>query len=189
MWFKNLVLYRLEEPLTLSAEEVAECLASRAARPCGGLEPFTMGFSPPLGRLGSDLVHAANGRILISGCREERLLPPAVVREVLEERVAEIETRDARPVRSKERRQMRDEIFYELLPRAFTRSTFINAYLNPESRWLAIDSASLNRAEDLMNLISHCIGPLKARPWSFNLPAVAMSEWLERGTGPWSARA
>ena len=96
MWFKNLILYRLSEPFEHSPEEVAEALESDRFKPCGGLEASSFGWERPLGRIGSELVHAANGRILLCARKEQRLLPPAVVRESMEERLERIETHENR---------------------------------------------------------------------------------------------
>ncbi|MFB3058287.1 MAG: recombination-associated protein RdgC [Gammaproteobacteria bacterium] len=45
---------------------------------------------------------------------------------------------------------MRDEVFFSLLPRAFTRSTLQYAYISPRDNLLIIDTASARRAEDLL---------------------------------------
>ncbi len=65
MWFKNLTLFRLVQPFDMTPEDMAEALEGFALRPCGSLEPFSYGWTPPLGRMGTELVHAANGRVLI----------------------------------------------------------------------------------------------------------------------------
>ena len=106
VWFKNLVLFRLIEPFGMSPEQVGEALIDDAFRPCGGLDPFSYGWESPLGRLGTELVHAANGCILLCARREERILPPAVVREAVEEKVADIEEKEFRTVYRKERQRM-----------------------------------------------------------------------------------
>ena len=79
MWFKNLALFRVPAPFQMQPEALGEALKSEPFKACGGLEPFSQGFAPPLGRLGTKLVHSANGYTLICVRREDRLLPPAVV--------------------------------------------------------------------------------------------------------------
>ncbi len=180
MWFKNLVLYRLPGLPELSPEALGEALAAEAFRPCGGLEPFSQGFSPPLGRLGSALVHHANGCTLFCVRREERLLPPAVVREEVDERVARIESAEGRDVRAKERRRLRDEVTFELMPRAFTRSTHTFAYLAHRDGWLVVDAASEKKAEDLLVLLGHALQGLTVEPFEAQRsPAATMTRWLD----------
>ncbi len=180
MWFKNLVLYRVPAPFRMSPEALGQALAAEAFRPCGGLEPFSQGFSPPLGRLGTELVHAANGCTLVCLRREERLLPPAVVREEVEERVARIESMESRDVRTRERRRLRDEVTFELMPRAFTRSTHTFAYLQHREGWLAVDAVSVKKAEELLVLLGHAVNGLTADPFEAERsPAAQMTRWLD----------
>jgi len=185
VWFKNLILYRLTEPFELTPEQVSAALAPQGSKPCDELEPFSYGWTPPLGRSASDLVHAANGCILVCARKRERILPPAVVRETVEDRVAEIERRDARKVYAKERRTLRDQVFFELLPRAFVRSSDTYAYVAPRDGWLVVDAAGTNRAEDLCTLLRHSLAMLAVAPFESRLsPASLMTGWLDSGTPP-----
>ncbi len=181
MWFRNLLIYRLQDIDGLTPERVEEALAARPFRPCGGLEPQSIGWDAPLGREGTMLTHAANGCIMVCARREERLLPTAVVRELLDERVAELEAAEARAVRRRERQQLKDEIVVDLLPRAFTRSQRLYAYLDPSARWLVVDSAAPRRAEELLAMLRESLGSLRARPLAVQRsPAERMTRWIER---------
>ena len=180
MWFKNLVLFRLEPSFSLSPEKIAEALRAQAFKPCGGLEPFSYGWSPPLGRFGKELVHSANGCTLICARREQRLLPSSVVKEAMEERIAAIEEAEARPVRGKEKRRLRDEIIFELMPRAFTRATDTYAYFAPADGWLVVDAATPKRAEDLVVLLGHSLPHEPLEPFEAAVsPTQLMTRWLE----------
>jgi len=180
VWFKNLVLYRLPASFDVAPEALAAALGAEAFKPCGGLEPFSQGFAPPLGRLGTELVHAAGGCMLVCVRREERLLPPAVVREEVEERAARIESMEGRDVRARERRRLRDEVTFELMPRAFTRSTRTLAYLAPHERWLVVDAASPKKAEELLLLLGHALKGFTVEPFEAERsPAATMTRWLD----------
>ena len=74
MWFKNLCLYRFNQPFDLALEDLEERLASRAFRPVGRLEAASTGWSEPLGRDAEQLVHVANGCYMICLRREEKIL-------------------------------------------------------------------------------------------------------------------
>ena len=160
MWFKNLVLYRFVEPFDLEPEAVAEALAGNGFRRCAGLDQSTYGWEPPAGRLSGELVHAANGCTLVCARREEKILPPAAVRDELSERVAAIEDHEQRVVGRKEKQRLRDQIVFEFLPRAFTRSQRTYAYLAPRDGWLVVDTSSPRRAEDLVLLLSDSLDEL-----------------------------
>lgn len=179
MWFKNLLLFRLPDSFQMEPEALGELLTAEAFKACGGLEPFSQGFSPPLGRIGTQLVHAANGFTLLCVRREERLLPPAVVREEVDERVARIESMEAREVRSKERRRMRDEVTFEMMPRAFTRSNHTFAYIAPRDGWLVIDAVSEKKAEEFLILLGHAVKGFTVEPFeSERSIAVMLTNWI-----------
>lgn len=183
MWFKNLRLYRLTKPFTLSAEALHEQLATKAFHPCGNISPFSYGWVPPLGRHGEQLSHAANGYIMLCARREEKVLPASVVREFVTEKVTAIEEEQARTVRRKERDQIKDEVLLDLLPRAFTRSSHTFAYLAPKDGWLIVDAASASKAEDLVSLLRESLGGLSAvLPSVNNTPTQTLTQWLTNQT-------
>jgi recombination associated protein RdgC len=179
MWFKNIRAYRLTSPFELSPEQLEEKLVASAFQPCAKSQPLSIGWVPPLGEQSEMLVHVANGRLLICLKREEKLLPSTVVREQLEEKVAHIESEEARKVYRKERLNLKDEIVQDCLPRAFSRSTRVFAFIDTRSSWLFIDAASASRAEELLNLLRDCIGSFPVvLPQVNNAPSATMTGWL-----------
>jgi recombination associated protein RdgC len=179
MWFKNIRAYRLTSPFTLTPEQLAEQLAQRAFTPCAKSQALALGWVPPLGGEDGELVHAAAGRMLVKLKREEKLLPSTVVRELLEEKVAEIEAGQARKVYRKERLNLKDEIIQDCLPRAFTRSTSVYAYVDTRANWVFVDAASATRAEELLNLLRECIGSFPVLlPQVNSAPVAVMTGWL-----------
>jgi recombination associated protein RdgC len=179
MWFKNLRAYRLTSPFELSPELLEEKLKEHAFSPCAKSQALSFGWTPPLGEQSELLVHAANGRYLVSLKREEKLLPSTVVRELLEEKVGLVESEEARKVYRKERLNLKDEIVQDCLPRAFSRSSRTFAFIDTRSSWLFIDSASASRAEELLNLLRECIGSFPVvLPQVNNAPSATMTGWL-----------
>lgn len=114
--------------------------------------------------------------------REEKILPPAVINELLAERVAEIEESQMRKIRRKEKDEMRDNLIAELLPRAFSRSARTYAYIDAKEGWLIVDSASRKRAEELVELLRKTIGTLPVvPPGSRERPGAVLTDWLRSG--------
>lgn len=180
MWFRNLQLYRLTENFSLDAEALHQALLEKAFRPCGGLDTHSIGWASPLGKHSDLLVHAANGRLMICQRREDRILPSAVIREALAEKTEQIEAQEARPVGRKEKTRLKDEIIVDLLPRAFTRSSHLYAYIDPGAGWILVDSGTPKKAEEMLSLLRETLGSLKVRPLAVNkAPAMVMTQWLE----------
>ena len=179
MWFKNLTLYRLTQPFELDHDALDEVLQGEAFRPCGKSIPFSYGWAQPLGRHGEQLVHTVGSYSMICARKEERVLPSAVVKEQLSEKVAEIEQGEARSVGRKERQQIKDELTLTLLPQAFTRSNNTYAYIDRKNGWLVVDSTSATKAEDLVTMLRESVDGLKTNlPQTEQSPRVVMSQWL-----------
>lgn len=185
MWFKNLRLYRLTEAWTLSAEELHILLANNSFQPCGSLDQLRYGWVPPLGRHGSQLVHAANGYLMVCAKKQEKILPAGVINEQLEEKVAAINEAEARNPGRKERQSLKDEIIFSLLPRAFTKSSLDFAYIAPQEKLIVVNAASAKRAEDLLSALREALGSLRAIPLTpNNIPTQTMTHWLRTAELP-----
>ncbi len=179
MWFRNLRIYRFQQPFNVTAEDLDRALRASAFHACGPLQTHAIGWEPPLGRDAQLLVHAANGCLMVCARREERLLPASVVREVLADRVAEIEDAESRQLKRKEQAELRDQITTELMPQAFTRSTRLFAYIDPSQQLLFVDSASAPRAEELMTLLRESLGSLNVFPLdTATAPASVLTSWV-----------
>lgn len=179
MWFKNLRLYRLTEKWTHSPEELHSALEPYVFNPCGSLDPMRYGWVSPLGRHGSELVHVTNSYIMICAQKQEKILPGAVINEQLEEKVIAISEAEARKVGRKERQELKDEIIFSLLPKAFTRSSLDFAYIAPQDDLIVVNASSAKRAEDLLSALREALGSLRTLPLvPKNAPNQVMTHWL-----------
>jgi recombination associated protein RdgC len=185
MWFKNLSIFRLTEDFTLAPADLEQKLEQMAFRPCGSHEEFTFGWTSPLGKSSEQLVHSANGFLMVCGKKEERVLPASVVNEMLQEKIAETEEQQGRKLAKKERTALKDELIFELLPRAFTFSNKTYAYIDPKGGWLIVDAASAKKAEDLLSSLRKCLGSLPAVPLNtIEKPVKVMTAWLTHNQAP-----
>ncbi len=189
MWFKNLRFYRLDAGFEAGEEALAEAMEGQRFRPCGSLQPMSLGWVAPMPALSraeggeetGPLVHVVNGCFLLCARKEERVLPAAVVNEALNLRIKEIELEESRQVRRKEKQEIKEQLVQELLPRAFTRSKRYSAYLAPGQRLLVADAATASLAEELLSLLREGLGSLPARPLKvLGNPSEVMTGWLER---------
>jgi len=179
MWFKNLALYRFTEPFSLAAEELEEKLADKRFRPCGSQDEFSMGWTSPVGDAAEQLIHASNGFMMLCLKKEEKVIPAAVINEMLQEKVFEKEEQEARKLSKKERTALKDELIFELLPRAFSFSKKTFAYIDPKGGWMVVDAASAKKAEDLLSHLRKCLGSLPVVPVNtIDKPVAIMTQWL-----------
>lgn len=108
----------------------------------------------------------------------EDLLAALPVRDVLESKVADIEAREARPVGRKEKRELKEQVTDDLLPRAFTKTGRTRALLDVQAGWILVDAAG-QKAEALVSALREALPPFPARlPHTQLSPGSAMTGWL-----------
>jgi recombination associated protein RdgC len=184
MWFKNLVLFRLNQAIQLTQDELATRLDAFRFRPCSDLELSSYGWTSPLGGGRAALAHTLGNCTMICATREEKILPSSVISEIVSTRIGEIESRDGQ-VRRKEREALRDEVLHELLPRAFTHKRPAFAYIDAKLGWLVVDSASVKAAEGVISLLRKTLGSLSVGyPLTTQRPSAVMTEWLRERANP-----
>jgi len=177
MWFKTLHLYRVHDLPVLPLRDLDACLADQAYRPLGGSEAKRIGWAAPAGRGSQRLVHEINGHRLLSALRQERILPASVVREEVEDRAAA----KGGSLRRRERQEIKEQVYEELLPRAFLRTQRIDLWWDTERQLIAVNAASRARAEDVLDLLRQTLGSLKVTPLATKVtPTRAMTEWLRQ---------
>jgi len=180
MWFKNLRFYCFTKPFELLPEDFESRLNEKPFQPCSSHDKSRIGWVSPMGRESEMLTHVVGAYIMICAQKQERILPVSVVRDATEEKVADIEERQGRKIYRKEKRQIQDDIFATLLPRAFTRNQQIFAYLAPKESLLVINTASAPRAEEFLNLLRDSLGSLPvALPNSKRAPSDVMTRWVK----------
>jgi recombination associated protein RdgC len=185
MFFRNLTLFRFAESLPRSLKKLPSALDEHRLRPCGPMELSTRGFVSPFGRESEELTHQVGAFILTTIGGEDRLLPSVVVNEELATRLAKIAEKQGRRVGGKERKQLKEEVISELLPRAFIRPSRLSAYLDAEQGWLVIDTASRKAAEEAVNQFREAMGRFPAVPATAEeSPRVLMTDWLIHGKLP-----
>jgi recombination associated protein RdgC len=180
MWFKNILLYRFTSAVEIFPEKLNKQLSEQEFKPCGKQDTHRYGWVPPMTGLSEELYHSANGCMMICARREEKVLPAAVIKEKLDEKIDLLEMTEDRRIYSKEKQTIKDDIIFDCLPQAFTKSQRTYAYIDPQQGWLIIDSSSTSKAEELIKLLRQSLGTLPVIPvQTTESPSVIMSSWLQ----------
>ncbi|MDX8405265.1 MAG: recombination-associated protein RdgC [Mariprofundus sp.] len=178
MWFKNIQFYRFEEPFTMTARQLHEKLEKQQARPCGQMEMASSGWTAPLGHRDQMLVHQTDGNLMFCLRREDKVLPASLVRELVDEKVFEVE-QSGRAASRKEKSEFKEQVLTELLPRAFVRASHTYACILPASGWLVINAASASKADELIEVLNKSLTMLPVvLPQTEQSPEAAMTGWL-----------
>jgi recombination associated protein RdgC len=184
MWFKQLSIYRLTGESTPEKAQLSAVLEKNPFQPCTGLDWFSEGWVAPAGHLGEP-VFASQGCLLVTLKRQDKVLPAAVIRDVVEGKTDEIEAAEHRKVGRKEKQAIKEQVTDDLLPRAFTRTGRTSAYLDDARRWLMVDSGTASKAEALVSKLREALPPFPAAlPRTVIAPHTAMTDWLAAGEAP-----
>jgi recombination associated protein RdgC len=180
MGFKNLVVYRLSAGWARKAEELEEKLAQQRLQKCGGFEMESRGWVCP--RHEGQYVYQQNRQWLIALGVEQKLLPASVISQAAEERVAALEGMLGHPVGRKQKREIKDKVMAELMPRALSRRRKTYAWIDTANGWLAVDAAGEATAEQFLEALRKTEDDLPV--WRLDTqmsPSAAMSRWITAG--------
>ena len=177
MFFRNLTLFRFPSSLDLSDHEsqLGEC----ALKPVGPLELSSRGFVPPFGQHGDALSHGLHDALWLTVGGEDKLLPGAVVNDLLQKKLAAIEEKEGRKPGGRTRKRLKDELVTELLPRAFVRPVRSDALLDTTLGVIAIDTSSRKNAESVVSEIRRALGSFPALPVNAETaPRAILTGWI-----------
>lgn len=181
--FKNVTVFQITEDWSTSAEALEEMLARMKFHECGAMETVTRGFYPVL--KDGQLVLAVDGQLLINIREEQKILPSAAVNKEVDRRIPELEQTQGFPVGRKQKKELKERVRDEMLPKALTRDRFTKVWIDPKNRRLVVDSASSSVVESALETLGKTLDKLPiARLNTHVAPVTAMTDWLSSGDGP-----
>ncbi len=182
MNLRNLTAFRLPVHLArelFDAGALETTLGEYRLRPVGALELQSQGFVSPYADDDAALVASVGDARLLAVGAESRVLPAAAVNAELARRVTAKEQAAGRPLGSRARRQLREDLLGELLPRALVVPSRRWLLLDAARGLLWVDSASRKAAEAAISLLRQALGSLPALPLAAEVaPRAVLSGWL-----------
>lgn len=183
MWFKNLQIYKISDEWFMPFQEIVMALNKRPLLPVPPGAEFSYGWIDPQG-IGESPAYTLSGSdIMISLGRQERILPASVVKAEVKRRMAG----DNYPYRKENKRDLKELVRFELLPKAFVRETVTRAWIDADAHLLVIDSPSQAKAEDLIEVLRHDLVGLNVEPiWTLFEAQYVIDSWAvsSSATGP-----
>lgn len=183
--FKNLWVYRLSPSWAPSFAALEAGLQAGLFTPCAASQPLSAGWVPPRGEAHGPLVESVQGQWLLRLQIEKKLLPSAVVKRRVADLAEHISQTTGRKPGKKQQRDLKAQAVLELLPQAFSQTSQLPVWLNPQAGLLLVDSPSASRTEEVLTLLVKSVPGFAALPLQTALsPASAMADWLASGQAP-----
>ena len=185
LWFKNMMVYRLNREIPLSADEMEKQLEAYTFSPCGSQDMSKTGWVSPMGNRSDALTHVNNGQIVICARKEEKILPSPVVKQALEAKISKLEAEQSRKLKKTEKDSLKEEVLHSLLPRAFSRLSQTFIWIDTANNLIMVDCASAKKAEDTLALLRKSLGSLPVVPLTLESPIeLTLTEWVRSGDLP-----
>jgi recombination associated protein RdgC len=153
--FKNSCYFRIADGFDLPALPVLEKVLQKTRFvPCGPTQAEASGWVPPRGAKHAQLAELVGGQLILKLCTEKRAVPSSAIKAAVEEKIERYkkETGQER-VSGRAKKEFKEEVLLDLLPRAFTKRAHTLLWLAPELRLLVVDSGSLAGADRIVSAL------------------------------------
>ena len=188
--FKSAIIYRIGDNWT--APEVADLqavLESQEFEPCTPSQAESVGWAPPRGIEHGPLVENVSGRYVLKFVVERKVVPGPALKAELEAACKEIETTQGRKPGKKERAELKEDIKFKLLSRAFSKKSAHLVLIDPKGQYLIVGASSHKGSDPIVNRIVDCMADagriIPLRNLSTEMTASAgMSQWLTSQEAP-----
>lgn len=193
--FKSACFFRIADDFALPDPEALERVLHKARFvPCGPTQPESSGWVPPRGKKSKVLAEIVGGHLLLKLCTEKRAVPSSAIKAAVDERIERYqqETGNER-VPSKLKKEFKEEVLLDLLPRAFSKRSNTLLWLDAKQRLLVVDAGSLAAADRIVSSLLAALLEVPGAAPSLDLqlvhtqtsPAASMAHWLSTREAPW----
>ena len=192
--FKTASFFRIATDFVMPPlDAFEEALQATRFEPCGPTQPESNGWVAPRGNKSISMLESIGGQIILKLCTERRPLPASAVKAAVDELIEKYkeETGQER-VGSKIKKEFKEQVVFDLLPRAFTKRSTTLLWLDPVHHFLVVDTGSLSGADKVVTFLIEALSEvpgslpgLGVKPVLTNMSAAAsMSHWLSSREAP-----
>jgi len=184
MQFKNVLFLEVKNLTVYTPKTLSAALEKTAFTPCRAASPSSLGWVSPSEEEYSPLVHAVDKYMMICLQIEDKILPPTVVHQELQDQVRKIEITQRRKVLAKEKYTIRNGIYNALLPKAFTKKSKIYAYFDIKNNWLITDTVSTPKVELFLKILKKTLPKVVVVAPKIKKISTIMTHWLLNNNHP-----
>ena len=173
--YKNVIIYKFDEPVELTAEQLQEALSQYPLRDCGQDELETYGWLPAFSQ-GENLVEEMNSALFFKLGMEIKKLPRRAIQTAVEKRARDNNIDILNRARFKE---LEEIITNEFISKTPPEQDSINGYIDLEKNWLVIDAPSEKKASLVTAVLRKSLGSLPVVGYApqVEMPII-MTDWV-----------
>ncbi|XKM12702.1 recombination-associated protein RdgC [Orbaceae bacterium ac157xtp] len=177
MFCKNLIVYEIKQESALN-EITPELIDKVAFIPCSPTDSASGGFISPLDN--EKLMIEINNQILLKYQTEQKILPNSVVKKALQAKIEKQEIALDRRLTKSEKLVLEDEVYIDLLPKAFSKYEQFNVWIDKANKTISITTASFMKAEKILASLRKELGQLSVTLLSSDgSPEKYLTQWLQ----------
>lgn len=177
---KTMIVYKLNRPI--DAEELNSCIQKLKWVECKPTDMSTIGFVSPA--FNDDLVFEGKGHLLLAIRKEEKILPPYIIKKETQHKVEKLEGEQGRKLKKTEKATIKDEVIYSLLPRAFSKHSTVYIWINTINHQIVVFTGTSKNAESSLALLRKAIGSLPVVPLRFDSIEILLTNWVKDNSIP-----
>ena len=182
MWFKRAKAFRLTTDDKYDLDALEKKLAQLEFQPCLPSLPITYGWVPPVPQEEDEdaifVYESIDNYALICMQIEKKVLPAAVVRQKLIEKIKHITETQKRKISTKERAVLKEALIRELLPQAFSKLSWVHAYIDVENELLIVNATTQSTLEIFQKLFVKSIANISMHLIETKNIADLLTKWL-----------
>ena len=158
MWFNNALVYTVSCD---SYDNLESQLSENKLKPCPPHSRFIFGFLETINHL---MTHQVDNSYFFTLGKEERMLQRSVINQALVQKSNDFEKNQGRPLKRAERAHLKEELEFELLPKAFCVQKKLSAFIDVSTNRLIINTSSSNQGTQLCSLLRKALPSLEVKP-------------------------
>lgn len=182
--FKQAAFFLLNPDNSPSASTLCESLGEHTFKPCDSTQIVSTGFVNPF-EFGADLIFNTQNASRAALRVEKKVLPAQVIKAILTERIKKIWIDEGRVVGREEKQRLKEDVISNLLPKAFSTTSQIDAIFDDTRNLLIVNQASEKQSDLMVDSLRDALGELEAKfPVTQDSLSQMMSGWILDGEAP-----
>lgn len=180
LWFRNAIIYQLNKDNLLDIQLLEKAVNACPFVPCGNTDSTRSGWISPFGdEPENPLMLNVDGQILLRLKKEVKILPASVIKQALNEKITQQEQLLNRKLKKSEKLLLKEEIYIDLLPRAFSKYQLFWLWIDTKHKQVIVDTSSFKQAEDILALLRKEMGTLALTPYATDKPLEkTLTKWV-----------